>query len=133
MLKNAILRQKEEKKVFILNDFVVRQKEQEKDVYLKSNLIKVVLGPRRAGKSVFLSRILKDINYAYFNFEDEVVNSKEFTTYDLMEKLHEVYGEFKFVFFEVRKERLCTVCSLNNKVEWMTSELIKIEVGYKKV
>ena len=100
MLKNAILRQKEEKKVFILNDFVVRQKEQEKDVYLKSNLIKVVLGPRRAGKSVFLSRILKDINYAYFNFEDEVVNSKEFTTYDLMEKLHEVYGEFKFVFFD---------------------------------
>ena len=100
MLKNAILRQKEEKKVFILNDFVVRQKEQEKDVYLKSNLIKVVLGPRRAGKSVFLSRILKDINNAYFNFEDEVVNSKEFTTYDLMEKLHEVYGEFKFVFFD---------------------------------
>lgn len=38
---------------------------------LKNDLIKVIIGPRRAGKSVFALQMLKDTNFAYLNFDDE--------------------------------------------------------------
>ena len=37
---------------------------------LENNLIKVITGPRRAGKSVFAIQMLEGIDFAYLNFDD---------------------------------------------------------------
>ena len=34
-------------------------------------LIKIIMGPRRAGKSIFAIQMLKGVDFAYVNFDDE--------------------------------------------------------------
>jgi len=46
---------------------------QKKADFLASGLIKLITGPRRAGKSVFALRMLSDKNFAYLNFDDELL------------------------------------------------------------
>ena len=69
--------------------------------WLESNLIKVVLGPRRAGKSVFSLMLLKDRPFMYFNFDDEVLASTGgIATDELMKELHAAYGNNKVALFD---------------------------------
>ncbi|MDO8504343.1 MAG: ATP-binding protein, partial [Candidatus Liptonbacteria bacterium] len=60
-----------------------------------------VLGPRRAGKSVFSLVLLKDRPFMYFNFDDEVLSSAGgIATDELMKELHAAYGQIKTVLFD---------------------------------
>lgn len=69
--------------------------------WLDSDLIKVILGPRRAGKSVFSLMLLKDWPFAYFNFDDEAISGQGTFNYDeLMRELHFAYGDFKYILFD---------------------------------
>ena len=65
---------------------------------LPSPLIKVVLGPRRSGKSTLIRMLLQDKSYAYLNFEDEVVRSA--STVDIMRCLQQVYGATEYLYFD---------------------------------
>ena len=66
---------------------------------LRHDLIKVITGPRRAGKSVFAVQMLKDVNFAYLNFDDERL--VDISDYDeLLKSLAEVYGETEFILFD---------------------------------
>ena len=67
----TIIQQKSEKAKLITQDFINREKIAEAKRDLSSNLIKVILGPRRAGKSVFSHLLLKDKDFAYLNFDDD--------------------------------------------------------------
>jgi uncharacterized protein len=72
MLKNIVLQQKLEKEqIFTVKQMVERSQKNFGDKWLNSSLIKVILGPRRAGKSVFSHMLLKNTPYMYFNFDDE--------------------------------------------------------------
>ena len=69
--------------------------------WLDSSLIKVVLGPRRAGKSVFSLVLLKDRPFMYFNFDDEILSSiGGISTDELMKELHAAYGQIKTILFD---------------------------------
>lgn len=93
MLKNIILKQKQGKEQFLSLQYIPRTKDQFGKKWLDSNLIKVVLGPRRAGKSVYSLMLLKDRSFMYFNFDDEIMASTGgIATDDLMKKLHAAYG-----------------------------------------
>lgn len=101
MLKDVILKQKLEKEQLPLDTYIPRTRSQFAKEWLDSKLIKVVLGPRRAGKSVFSFTLLKDRPYLYFNFDDEILEQKGGLNMDeLMKELHAVYGDVKTVFFD---------------------------------
>lgn len=101
MLKDVVLSQKLEKEQLLVNAYIPRTQGQFAKHWLDSGLIKVVLGPRRAGKSVFCFDLLKDRQYMYFNFDDEILEQeKNFSTDELMKELHAAYGDIKTIFFD---------------------------------
>lgn len=70
---------------------------------LDNNLIKVIVGPRRAGKSVFCLEMLKDRPFAYLNLDDEgllpfLKDSKDYN--ELIKKMFEHYGQTKYLLFD---------------------------------
>lgn len=101
MFKNIVLKQKQEKGQFLTFRYVERTKDPFGKKWLDSNLIKVVLGPRRSGKSVFSLMLLKDKPFMYFNFDDEVLASAgSVSTDELMKELHAAYGNIKTILFD---------------------------------
>ena len=75
MLKDIVSNQKLQKEQLLTLSYIDRTKEPFAKKWLDTALIKVVLGPRRAGKSVFSLMLLKDRPFMYFNFDDEVISS----------------------------------------------------------
>lgn len=101
MLKNTVLRQKQEQKYILSLPYIERSKLQLGKNWLSSNLIKVIIGPRRAGKSVFALSLLKNQPFMYFNFDDEILaNTNGIALDELMKELHAVYGSTKNIFFD---------------------------------
>lgn len=101
MLKNVVLKQKQEKEQSLKFKYVERTKTPFGKKWLGSNLVKVVLGPRRAGKSVFSFMLLRDRPFMYFNFDEEILTSiGGVSTDELMKELHAVYGKTKTILFD---------------------------------
>lgn len=101
MLKLTVLKQKQEKERLLTFPYIERTKEKEAKKWLDSDLIKVVLGPRRAGKSVFSLMLLKERQFAYFNFDDESLPGEEKLDLDeLVSELQQAYGDTKYVLFD---------------------------------
>jgi len=91
-ISDIVLRQKSEIEGLSHGRFVKRDIEIGEGL-LRSKLIKAVLGPRRAGKSVFSIQSIKDRRYAYLNFDEEQLVRVD--DYDVFLKgLREVYGSF---------------------------------------
>ncbi len=70
LIKEVIAKQGQEKESMSRLEYVNRTKAVKGPEWMSSPLIKVVLGPRRAGKSVFSLMLLKDKSFLYFNFDD---------------------------------------------------------------
>jgi len=101
MLKDTVLKQKSEKERLSSLVYIERTKSKEAKKWIETDLIKVILGPRRAGKSVFSFMLLKDRPFAYFNFDDESIPGKKAFNYDdLIKELHFAYGETRNLFFD---------------------------------
>jgi uncharacterized protein len=66
---------------------------------LKNSLVKVITGPRRAGKSTLAFQALSLTRFAYLNFEDDALNAGV-SSDELMEALNRVYGEVDYYFFD---------------------------------
>lgn len=101
MLKDIVLKQKQEKERLLSYLYIERTKSHFAKKWLNSDLIKVVLGPRRAGKSVFSLMLLKERPFMYFNFDDEILTSNGgIKTDELMKELHSIYGDVKNILFD---------------------------------
>lgn len=101
MLKKIVSDQKLQKEQLLSLQYIERDQEPFAKKWLDSTLIKVVLGPRRAGKSVFSLVLLKDRPFMYFNFDDEVLSSNGgISTDELMKELHAAYGPTKTILFD---------------------------------
>jgi len=101
MIKETVLQHKAEKERFISESkkYIIREKIPYVEKFLNENIIKVITGPRRAGKSVFCMLLLKDKEFAYLNFDDE--NLVKIKNYDeLIKVLYEVYPNAKYFFFD---------------------------------
>jgi len=100
-LKDIVLNQKLEKEELLTRSYIIRTQEPFAKKWLDTELIKVVLGPRRAGKSIFSLMLLKDRPFMYFNFDDEVLfGMSGVVTHELMKELHAQYGDIKTVLFD---------------------------------
>ena len=101
MLKSTVSKQKQDKERLLSLPYIERTKEKDAQKWLSSDLIKVILGPRRAGKSVFALMLLKDQSFAYFNFDDESLPGEEKIDLDeLMTELKVAYGNTKHILFD---------------------------------
>jgi len=101
MLKATVFKQKEDKERLLLRPYIQRTKEKDVQKWVSSDLIKVILGPRRAGKSVFALMLLKGQDFAYFNFDDESLPGEEKIDLDeLLSELKQAYGDTKYILFD---------------------------------
>ncbi len=99
MNNNIIQQHKQEKERILAKEYIFRDQLLSAKPHVKSDLIKVITGPRRSGKSVFSFLLLKDKDFAYINFEDE--NLLKITNYDeIVQGLFEVYPKAKWIFFD---------------------------------
>jgi hypothetical protein len=98
-MKEIVLSQKIERDELLGGRYVQRDGLENARKSLQSNLIKVIIGPRRAGKSVFSIQMLGGLNFAYLNFDDErLVSASNYD--DLLKAIRQVYGETKLVLFD---------------------------------
>jgi predicted AAA+ superfamily ATPase len=67
--------------------------------YLEANVIKLITGPRRAGKSVYALQILSGKNYAYLNFDDTQLLGA-FNEDAVMQALAEVYPGYEYLLLD---------------------------------
>jgi len=102
-LKQLLIDQKEELKSSLINQKII-QRECFKNYQklLKSSLIKIITGPRRAGKSVLAYQLLlQDKNFAYVNFDDERLATLKTGDLNLvLESIYILYQKPKFIFLD---------------------------------
>lgn len=98
-MKDVVLSHKKEKDELIRLSYVQREGLQNARQSMDNNLIKVIMGPRRAGKSVFAIQMLEGIDFAYLNFDDErLLDISDYD--DLLKAIVQVYGETKTILFD---------------------------------
>jgi len=99
MIKQTILQQKNEQSNLLKIPYIQRDNLDKVREQIDTPLIKVVTGPRRAGKSVFSLLLLKDKNFAYLNFDDENLVKAE--NYDeIVQAMFEVYPAPQYFLFD---------------------------------
>ena len=99
MVKTFIIDSLNERNRMLSSSYIPREGLDEAKKGLTSNLVKVILGPRRAGKSVFALEMLRGENFAYLNFEDE--NLLKVVNYDeIIAAILEVYDNPKYLLFD---------------------------------
>jgi predicted AAA+ superfamily ATPase len=99
LLANAILKQKAEIRPISAAAFVHRELSQKVADGLSMDAIKVIIGPRRAGKSSLALQVLRDRNFAYLNLEDEDL-SFEFSAEDALACFDRVYPGYEYILFD---------------------------------
>src|SRR3989344_313359 len=97
MLRDTILVQKAELERTFNEPYVEREA---KPFSLAHDLIKVIIGPRRAGKSFFVAHTLRKAGgFGYANFDnEELVNVKRYD--DIISEINQAYGKPKILFFD---------------------------------
>lgn len=98
-LNTTLQHHRQEKDAAVKQTLVERQLAPSLAKSLASNLVKVITGPRRAGKSTLAFQVLKGKKFAYLNFEDDALCG-EISSDELMKALFEVYGKTDFFFFD---------------------------------
>jgi predicted AAA+ superfamily ATPase len=98
-MKEIVLSQKIERDELLGGRYVQREGLKSARESLQGNLIKVIMGPRRAGKSVFSIQMLDGLDFAYLNFDDErLVSTSDYD--ELLKAIRQVYGETKLILFD---------------------------------
>jgi len=99
MIRTVVLQQKEERDTLLQYEYQERFLNENPEIFLKSNLIKLITGPRRAGKSVFALQLLKSRNFAYLNFDDDLL-LRNFDENSVIQLLLEIYPNFEYLLLD---------------------------------
>jgi uncharacterized protein len=98
-MKEAILKQKKERDRLLALDYQERMAQQTAALYRDSKMIKLITGPRRAGKSSLALQMLRGQNFAYLNFDDSALLDG-FDESKVEDLLDEVYSGYKFLLLD---------------------------------
>lgn len=95
-IQDILLLQKREVEAQTKEPYITR----DTTLNLKNNLIKVIVGPRRAGKSFFALHYLKNTgSFGYINFDDEKLTDAQ--NYDeILTAMNTVYNNPTYVLFD---------------------------------
>lgn len=99
MIKNLVLQQREERDFLLSQDYITRISEEERSAFLSSSLIKLISGPRRAGKSVYALQMLQNKPFAYLNFDDDLL-LKNFDENKIVQVLNEIYSGYDYLLLD---------------------------------
>jgi len=95
------LEQREEISRIFQEKIIKREIEENANKLLASDLIKVIMGVRRCGKSVLAHQLLKGKKYGYVNFDDErLIGTKPQDLNDFLEILKEIEPEAEYLLFD---------------------------------
>ena len=98
-MKNIILNQRAERDELMARPYQQRDTRYNFDELLSNPLIKLITGPRRVGKSVFALLMLQGRNFAYLNFDDNLL--LENWDEDLvMQMLDDVYPGYEYLLLD---------------------------------
>ncbi|HOC53901.1 MAG TPA: ATP-binding protein [Candidatus Pacearchaeota archaeon] len=103
LLNSIIRKQKDTVEQMLSRDYVPRSVFAKANELVKTDLIKVIIGPRRSGKSVLGLMLLKNVKFAYLNLDDDALGQilKNIKSYDeLIEEMLSVYGKTNIIFFD---------------------------------
>ena len=98
-MRSIVLSHRQERDILLEKAYQPRAYQEEASAYMKSSLIKLITGPRRAGKSVFALLLLKKENFAYLNFDDEALLER-FDEDAVMQALQEVYPGYEYLMLD---------------------------------
>lgn len=98
-MRTIVLSQRRERDGLLEKAYLLRDYQVEAETFLTSPLIKLIAGPRRAGKSVLTLLLLKGKNFAYLNFDDEQL-LENFNEDAVMQALSEVYPGFEYLLLD---------------------------------
>lgn len=99
MIRNILYQQLEERNALLKQTYIVRIDDAVKAAYLSTTLIKLISGPRRAGKSVMALQLLENQNFAYLNFDDDLL-LKNFNEDTVIQGLNEVFPEYDYLLLD---------------------------------
>jgi len=103
LLFEIVSRQKRVLENVLSKEYVPRTIFEDAKKLAKDDLIKVITGPRRAGKSILSILLVKDAPFAFLNLDDESllpVLSKMKNYSDLLNVMEAVYGKTKVILFD---------------------------------
>lgn len=98
-MRSVILKQRQERDELLARPYIKRDTKYDKQELLSSQLIKLITGPRRVGKSVFAMLLLKETNFAYLNFDDKQL----LDIWDedvVMATLNEVFPNYQYLMLD---------------------------------
>lgn len=98
-MKEAVIKQKMERDRLLAYDYQERIAQQTAILYRDSKMIKLITGPRRAGKSSLALQMLRGQNFAYLNFDDSALLDG-FDESRVEDLLDEVYSGYKFLLLD---------------------------------
>ena len=93
-MRAVILNQRKERDELLERHYLERKTKFNSDELLTNNLIKLVSGPRRVGKSTYALLMLKGKNFAYLNFDDDQLLAM-WEEETVMQMLDEVYPNYQ--------------------------------------
>ncbi len=99
MIRNILYQQLEERNLLLNQAYIVRIDDTAKTEYLSTTLIKLITGPRRAGKSVMALQLLENQNFAYLNFDDDLL-LKNFNEDAVIQGLNEVFPGYSYLLLD---------------------------------
>lgn len=98
-MKTTVLRQRDERDKLLDYPYVERVMQRDAVSILTAKPIKLITGPRRAGKSTLALQMLKGLNFAYLNFDDGKLLD-QFEEDDVEVALTEVYGHYDYLLLD---------------------------------
>lgn len=98
-MKTTILNQRRERDELLSRHYLMRRNHHDVETLLESPLIKLITGPRRAGKSTQALLMLRDRNFAYLNFDSQPL----LDAWDanlVMRLLDDVYPDYAYILLD---------------------------------
>ncbi len=97
-IHERLLRQKREVENILAERFVERDLLRKMKRWLNSDIIKIVSGVRRSGKSFLAIHSVKNVPFAYVNFDDEMLCEAKFD--EILKHLRAIHGDFKLLILD---------------------------------
>ena len=98
-MKTIVLNQRKERDELLSRPYLRRRSSQDTDMLLNSHLIKLITGPRRAGKSTQALLMLRDKNFAYLNFDSQQL-LEAWDAALVMRMLDDVYPGYNYLLLD---------------------------------
>lgn len=98
-MKDILFNQRKERDELLGHPYLERHTKYDKEQLLSNPLIKFISGPRRVGKSTYALLLLRGKNFAYLNFDDQLLLSR--WDEDLVIRLlDDIYPNYDFLMLD---------------------------------